>query len=339
MGRSKGQSTPLSFLALFLIIQLSANINHAAEAQVSPLTEHGQPNLQGVWFYGSGTPFDRPVELGEKKTYSEAEAMVVRQSLIDGDMAKLSDRDPNRAAPIAGARIAQEADHEMAISRINLVQIDGEYRTSQIVSPVDGRWPYRQGALDFFERLRSEGHGAFDGPETRPASERCVGPNAGPAAPMVGWFYNANMQIIQTEDYVIISGELNHDARIIPLNREQAAYDYPQWMGNSWGYWDGDTLVVETTDFRAEQSWFAFRMSGQLAATERFRLNSPNEIYYRLTLTDPEMLTEPLVLERNIVRRSPGETIYEYACHEGNYSLSSILAGARRQESDSERGR
>ena len=189
--------------------------------------------------------------------------------------------------------------------------------------------------MDVFERWQSEGHGAFDGPEIRPVSERCVGPNGGPAAPMIGWFYNANMQIVQTENYFIILAEMNHDVRIIPLNREQPSHDFPQWMGNSHGYWDGDTLVVETTDFRPEQSWFAFRMSGQLASTERFRMNSANEIYYSVTLTDPELLTEQVVVEKNIARRSPDEHIYEYACHEGNYSMPSILAGARRQESDS----
>lgn len=337
MDRSKSPLISLPCLALLLVILVPAHGSYAAEDWAIPRTEYGQPNLQGVWFYGSGTPFERPEELGGKNVYSEAEAMVVMHSLQDGDAAKLADQDPNRPAPESGVPIAQGADHEFASSRINLVRIDGEYRTSQIVSPANGRWPYRQGAMDFFERLQSQGHGDFDGPEIRPVSERCVGPNGGPAAPMIGWFYNANMQIIQTEDYFIISAEMTHDVRIISLNREQATYDFPQWMGYSRGHWEGDTLVVETTDFRPEQSWFAFRMSGQLTATERFRLSSPNEIYYSFTLTDPEILTEPVMVEKNIVRRLAGEYVYEYGCHEGNYSLPGILAGARRQELDNQR--
>jgi len=165
-------------------------------------------------------------------------------------------------------------------------------------------------------------------------SERCTGPNAGPAAPMVGWFYNANMQIIQSADYVILSAEMTHDVRIIPLDPAMPIPAYAQWMGHSTGYWEGNTLVVESKKFRPEQSWFFFRHSDQLEVIERFTLSSPDEIYYSYTITDPEILSEPVTVERNITRRALGEYVYEYACHEGNYSLPGILAGARRLEQE-----
>jgi hypothetical protein len=216
------------------------------------------------------------------------------------------------------------------------LQIDGSYRTSLIVSPENGRFPFREDGQDFFEQFLSAGNGAFDGPEVRPASERCVGPNGGPAAPMIGWFYNANMQIHQTENYVVIVAEMNHDARIIPLATKQTDYPYPQWMGFSSGRWEGETLIVETDRFRPEQSWFAFRMSDQLSVREEFTLISENEIFYRFTVTDPEIYSEPFTVEKTISRRAPGEEIFEYACHEGNYSMPSILAGARRLERDAQ---
>ena len=153
---------------------------------------------------------------------------------------------------------------------------------------------------------------------------------------MIGWFYNANMQIIQTEDYVILSAEMTHDARIIPLSRKQSTPDFAQWMGRSLGHWEGDTLVIETKKFRPEQSWFFFRHSDQMEAIERFTLVSPDEIFYSYTITDPEILNAPVTVEKNIVRRAAGEYVYEYGCHEGNYSLPGILAGARRLEMEAQ---
>ena len=121
---------------------------------------------------------------------------------------------------------------------------------------------------------------------------------------------------------------------LFPLDRESRVDAYPQWMGRSSGHWEGATLVVETSQFRPEQSWFALRMSDQLQVTERFTMVSDDELLYSYTMSDPEIYSEPVTVEKNIVRRAAGESVYEYSCHEGNYSLPSILAGARRQEAD-----
>lgn len=318
--------------ALFAIGQIAV----ASENWAMPRTGYGQPDLQGVWFYGTATPYERPLELGDQQDYTAEEARALLDSLLAADQIKNQPISGGIEIPEVGAVIAQEADHNMAISRTNLVQVNGRYRTSQVISPSNGRLPYREGWQDLFGKLLAAGHGAFDGPEIRPVSERCTGPSAGPAAPIVSWFFNANMQIVQNKNYVMLLSEMNHDARIIPLTAPEKPVNYPQWMGSSVGRWEGDTLVVETVNFRPDHSWSVFVMSGELQTIERFTLVSDDEINYHLTITDPEIYTEPVVVEKNIVRRAPGESIYEYACHEGNYSLPSILAGARRQEWDAE---
>lgn len=312
---------------------LFASVINAAESGL-PRTEFGQPNMQGIWYYGSATPMERPAELKEQQSYSQEEGLQLIARLQAASEINSAPVSKDRGAPTAGSAIAQEADHNFASFRSNLTEIDGLYRTSQIISPANGRYPYRAGYQDYVQRLIAAGHGAFDGPEIRSVSERCAGPTAGPMPPMTGWFYNANMQIVQTQDHVMIMGELTHDARIIPLVSASAETASSQWMGRSVGRWEGDTLIVETAHFRPEHSWWYLRMSEQLKVTESFELINENEILYRFTLHDPAIYTEPVTVEKNIVRRSPGEYIYEYACHEGNYSLPSILAGARRQEAD-----
>ncbi len=320
----------LHFDCVFLIYLFASNA--IAQEWEVPRTEFDQPDMQGVWYYGSATPMQRPESLGVKQSYTEAESLEVIASLAAAESEKEQALDPSREAPESGAAIAQEADHNFASIRTNLVTIDGLIRTSQIVEPDSGRFPYRDGYSDFYMSLLADGRGAFDGPEIRSVSERCVAPTGGPLPPIVGWFYNANMQIYQTRDHVVINSEMTHDARIIPLNKTSEDLPYPQWIGRSRGHWDGDTLVIETTGFRPEQSWWAFRMSEQLQVIERITLIGPDELFYRAEVEDPEIYSEPFVVEKNIVRRAPGEEIFEYSCHEGNYAMSSILAGARRQE-------
>ncbi len=321
---------------LLIAISLCSAIPATASDWQPPRTEFGHPDLQGVWFYGTSTPYERHVDLGIQQSYTQEEVETLLQSLEDAGLEKAQPLNADRTAPESGGAIAQEADHNFATLRTNPIIINGEYRTSQIVSPANGRLPFREEYKDIFREWMDQGHGPYDGPEIRPVSERCVGPNGGPMAPMIGWFYNANMQIVQTNDYVMILAEMNHDARIIPLSTESTAVFHNQWMGTSRGYWDGDTLVVETSGFRPEQSWFAFVMSDQLEVTERFTLVAENEIHYSYTFIDPKIYSEPVTVEKNITRRGAGEHVFEYACHEGNYSTPSILAGARVQELDSQ---
>ena len=216
------------------------------------------------------------------------------------------------------------------------MQVNGEHRTSLIVDPVDGRLPYRQGwqQNDFYGKWLAAGAGQFDGPEMRSPWERCffVG---GQLPPMIAWTYNANFQIVQNSDYVMIMREMAHDARIIRINGEPFPDQLYQWSGNSTGRWEGDTLVVNSKSFHPQSSHLFIRSSDKLEITERFRLISNSKISYQYTVTDPEIYSRPFTVEMTLSRKAAGETIYEYACHEGNYSLPSILAGARREEVES----
>ena len=171
--------------------------------------------------------------------------------------------------------------------------------------------------------------GNFDGPERRPLGERCLvgfGSTSGP--PMLPVLYNNHYQIVQTKDEVAIVIEMVHDTRIVRLNGKRQPSHVRPWMGDSVGRWEGDTLVVETANFRPDQ---AFRGATEdLKVTERFTRVSPTQILYRFELDDPATFTQKVKGE--IALNASKEQVYEYACHEGNYSLSNILSGARFQE-------
>lgn len=317
MGRSATE--------VFSIVLLSGLFIFSAGAQSAeertwemPRTPEGHPDMQGTWFYGSATPFERPAELGRKQSYTDQEAFAIEQAASKGDEIAASPLDL--------------ADRNFAEQRINLTRIGNEYRTSLIVDPPDGMLPYREGGMDIFDRWSAAGFGAFDGPETRPTSERCLD-TLGPMPPMIGWFYNANMQIVQSSGYVVIKGEM-HPPRIIPLAREHDPHGLRKWMGDSIGQWESDTFVVHTKNFRPEQSWGFFKLSSELEIVERYTLVSEDEIFYQYVVTDPQIYALPFTVEMSIIRRRAGERIYEYACHEANYSLRGILAGARMQELD-----
>ena len=154
-------------------------------------------------------------------------------------------------------------------------------------------------------------------------------------APLIGWKYNANMLIVQTPDYVVLAAE-THPPRIIPVGNNKKKHGLRQWMGESTGRWEEDTLIVHTNNFRASSSFFQMKSSDELQVTEWFTLKSPNEILYRYTVTDPKIYTQPFTVEMHIARRPAGDRIFEWACHEGNYSMQGILAGARTQEAEHE---
>jgi hypothetical protein len=304
----------------------------AAHAANVPRLSSGRPDMQGIWFFGSRTPYERPAELGRKRFYNADEARKVQQAARIEAAALANKGDPERGAPPKGAVIDNSAETPYESARIHLARINGEYRTSLIIEPENGQLPYRADALDIFDRWRAAGGGEFDGPEVRPPSERCVN-GVGQMPPMIGWKYNANMRIVQTPEHFVIAGEM-HSPRIIPVNTKSVRPGLRSWIGESLGRWEDDTLIVETKNFRAASSFFKLKSSASLQVTEWFNLISPNEILYRYTVTDPEIYTQPFTVEMSITRRQPGEHIYEWACHENNYSMRGILAGARRLESE-----
>lgn len=296
-----------------------------------PITEHGHPDLQGTWYFGTNTPFSRPAELGDKRAYSEEEALAVEAEMRASNLAQDAPLDPDRPAPERGGQIGFQADFNFALKRSALTRVHGEYRTSLIIDPPNGQMPRREGFKDFHDKRRERGITTYSGPEAQSAGERClVGGLAVPSMYPPPW--NANMQIVQNKDYVMMMSEMNHDARIIKLSGKRSPLDAPSWMGDSIGYWDEQTLVVHTVKFRPEQSSFLMDMSESFEMTEYFTPVSADEILYRYTVTDLEAFTAPFTVERTIRRRAPEERIFEVACHEGNYSMVGVLAGTRYQE-------
>jgi len=241
--------------------------------------------------------------------------------------------DPDRAPPEDGDTDA--GYNNFWVDRgTNAVEINGEYRTSIVVDPANGRIPFIEGFKSnaMVSKLRAmPGVEAYDGPELRPLGERCLlsfGSSSGP--PMLPVMYNNNYQIVQTDDYVMILVEMVHDARIIPLNKSHHATDLNKWMGDSVGYWDGDVLVVESRNFNDFQSYRG--SSENLIVTERFELIAQDKIKYSFTMDDAASYQRAWTGEIAMNRRPQGDRMYEYACHEGNYAFPGILGGARQIE-------
>lgn len=306
----------------------------SAQAADLPRTPDGRPNFQGLWTNETQTPLERPVELGDKRAYTPEEAdrqVAMTAARIEREAAPI---DPNRSEPEKGAPIGLEADWKFPDTTI--VTVNGEARTSLIIDPPNGRLPPppADGPGDWRSlMLARPGVGEFDGPELRTVGERCLLSVLSPAGPpMVPMSYNSNYQIVQTPDYLMIMTEMVNDVRIIRIDGEPLPAGMVRWMGDSVGHWEGDTLVVTTDKLHPQQS---FRGStGAQTTTEWFSLESPHQIHYRVTVTDPEGFSQPWTAEVPLRALPAGTQLYEYACHEGNYSIVGALAGARRQEQD-----
>ena len=315
-----------------------------ARPWTTPRTADGQPDLQGNWTNATITPIDRPQ--GAPPVYTEQQVRRMEKGYADRVERLAQPSDPNRTAPPQGGDGSTGAAGN--VGGYNNFWIDpgdrvavvnGEYRSSLIVDPPNGRPPElsdtgKARAAARAEWLRTRG-GEYDHPEFRPLAERCLmsfGSNAGP--PMLpNYFYNNNYQIVQTKDQILILVEMVHDVRVIRLNATTHPPAHVRtWMGDSIGRWEGETLVVETTNFHPLQ---AFRgASGALKVLERFRRVDADTILYTFTIDDPATWTAQWSGE--VPFRRSEEPIFEYACHEGNYALSNILSGARAQERETE---
>jgi len=341
MARSLFVYIVFSVLAAAAVAQSELRPSTAAALDTNaawtlPRTEHGHPDLQGIWLFGSRTPLQRPANLGMKQTYTEQEVIELERNMHARNLRQDLPLDGNRSAPERGARIGQEADDAFLahFREPKLVKVEGEYRTSVIVDPPDGRLPKKEGFRDFTERRRAAELGDTDGPEGQPLSGRCL--MFGAAVPsLTPIMMNPNLQIVQNQNYIMIMTEMINDARIIRLDSEHFEHDIPAWMGDSIGHWEGDTLVVQTKNVRPEQSSArAIVLSEDFELTERYTIVSEDEIHYAFTIVDNQAYTQAVTGERTLTRNPPEQRIYEFACHEGNYSLSGILAGARRLEAE-----
>jgi len=320
---------PFVIAALASVLTMTAHSGESSTRYRVPRLADGTPDLQGVWTNQTATPMERATELGERRAFTDAEAAAIGKAAVDAVEADARPSDPNKkieaasSLPPIGNYNLFWTDRGMSVA-----VIDGEARTSMIIEPSNGRIPpLTRAALD---RMKSTRIGrSNDGPEGRQLGERCLlsfGYASGP--PMLPVMYNSYYQIVQSPGYVVILVEMVHDARIIRMDDEHMPGSIRKWMGDSIGHWEGDTLVVETRNFRPEQN---FRGSSEQAViTERFTRVAADQIVYRFTIDDPGTFTAKITGELPFAPANGN--IYEYACHEGNYALPGILSGAREEE-------
>jgi hypothetical protein len=281
---------------------------NAATTFKVPRTSWGHPDLQGVWDQTTGTPLERPAELKGRKFLTDQEA-------LQREQARFSQFDqPGRAGGTGDYGSVWREGSKNALNR-----------TSLIVDPDDGRVPpLTPGAKNAAEarsrarQARGEADSWFD----RSLWERCITRGT----PRIPNNYNSNWHILQTPDHVMIVQEMIHETRIIPLDRRpRLGGNVRQWLGDSRGRWEGDTLVVETTNFNDEAEFRGFSLRNA-RLTERFRRTAQDEIDYDFTIDDSSTYTRPWTVSLPMTR---GTQYFEYACHEGNYGLRNILSGAR----------
>ncbi len=338
----------------------------ASSAKSLPRTADGHPDLQGTYDVATMTPLERPAGLGSRLVLTEEEAAALekyeQERQVKNDAPLKGDRE---APPVGGETTTPKSFLEVlerfgggAVGGYNnfwlaggtqIMTIDGEKRSSIVVDPPDGKVPpmkpdaqKRNAALlaaaaspDAAEGAGTGPAGAYDDPERRPLAERCLlgfGSTSGPPT-LPNYFYNNLKQIVQTPTTIMILNEMVHDARVVRMNAEHLPPNIRKWMGDSVGRWDGDTLVVDTTNFTAKTQ---FRGSTEnLHVVERFSRVDAKTLRYRFTVEDPGTWDRPWTGEYPWV--ASDERLYEYACHEANYALENVLRGARARDAEDAR--
>jgi hypothetical protein len=313
------------------VLALSAFASgQASKSKTIPRTPDGHPDLQGVWTNATITPMVRPANFANKPTISEAEA----KDFAKAAAAELQSNDGASDSP--GLRAAGSGGtggyNVLFIDRgSQLARVDGQYRTSLIIDPPEGKMPAytKEANQRLAQMMRS--FMSYNTVKDRPVSERClVGFSSTSGPPMMPVLYNNNYEIVQTPDAVMILVEMDHDVRTIRMNSTHVAATIRKWLGDSIGKWEGDTLVVDTTNFN-DQTMFQ-GASPNLHVIERFQRMDADTILYKVTIDDPSTFAKQWTMEFPFVAtRGP---VYEYACHEGNYALTDILGGARKADAD-----
>lgn len=317
--------------ALILTTQLPGQSPKPAEAAKGgkmARTPDGHPDLQGTWTNATLTPMERPAVFKDKPTATDAEA----KAFEDRDLS-VNDIDKPDAPLLAAAGSGSGATAVGGYNNLfmdrgsQLARVDGVKRTSLIIDPSDGRVP----AILPEARTRNAGmfRNSFNGVKDRPLAERClVGFSSTSGPPMMPVLYNNTYQIVQTPDVVMILVEMNHDVRFVRMNGSHPPAGIHQWLGDSIGHWESDTLVVDTTNFN-DQTRFR-GSSDKLHVIERFTRVNEGTILYKATIDDPSTFAKMWTMEFPFV--SAAGPVYEYACHEGNYAMTDILGGARKSE-------
>ena len=336
-----------SLVVACVLITIGVVVPAAASAQSAessaPLrTAWGAPNLQGVWDFRSITPMERPEEFADKAFLTEEEVANLEQETLARNDSLL-----NRPAQRTAITESVDRGEEGAPGFYNNFWLDrgttavDTRRTSLVVDPPDGRVPPLTAVAASTQTAASEARRGVANHEptfggwvedlgANGLQLRCItGFNSGP--PMTPGGYNNNVQLFQTPDHVVLLNEMNHNTRVIPLDgREHIGL--AQWAGDSRGRWEGDTLVVETANFLRETSFLAGQTGHELYLVERFTRVSPEILMYEATVNDSSVWTRPWTYE--VPMQLNAQPLFEYACHEGNYGLYNILAGARVAEAE-----
>ncbi len=340
-------------LAVLILLVTASVMTAPAAAQTGselPRLADGRPDLQGVWDFRTLTPLERPEERAGQPRLTPEEAAAIE--IAEAQRASEADRVPavrTESLPAGGSFVSYNDFWNDRGARV----VD-DRRTSLIVDPPDGRLPSpRPGARQQLAVAGDDGAARSDhpvrflvggiglnGPEDRGLAERCLlgfntGPPIVPVAPRGR--YNQNVQLLQTSDHVVVFTEMVHEARIVPLDgRDPLPDGIRQWMGSSRGRWEGDTLVVETTNFSDQTASFvpftrlAIGTGRTRQLTERFRLVDADTLLYEFTIDDPASFTRPFTAAIPMKRATA--PLFEYACHEGNYGMRNMLSGARVEE-------
>ncbi len=291
-----------------------------------PHTPDGHPDLQGTWSYATMTPLERPRELAAKEYFTEKEAADYEKDL-------LSRNNRDRRDGGAGADLDRAYNDAWYDSGAHIVKTR---RTSLVIDPPDGRIPALTPEAQKRETARAaerrkKGPQPADSWEDRSLSERCLTRGA----PKLPSAYNNNVRIVQTPGFVAMYQEMIHEARVIPLDgRPHLEKNVRQWLGDSRGHWEGDTLVVDTTNYPDTTIYNASNCcmgsDANLHVIERFRRLDADTIDYQFTVDDPTAYTKPWTV--SIPMSKSEDPLYEYACHEGNYGMTGLLSGARALE-------
>ena len=306
------------------------------DAPEPPRTPWGQPDLQGIWDFRTITPLQRPEDRGDQEFLTEEEAASLEQAAVDRAL-RLWEAEARRTE--AGGNVGGYNNFWMDQGTKPIET----RRTSLIVDPQNGRLP----ELSAVGQQRTDARRAYlaehpaDSYIDRNTSDRCiVGFNAGP--PITPLAYNQNMQLFQTPDLVVIYTEMVHTPRMVPLDGRPALdADIRLWSGDSRGRWEGDTLVIETANFNDQRQWIPLGAAGagmgttaDMTLVERIRRVDGDTLEYTFTVTDPETWSSPWTA--SIPMQRTDAPLFEYACHEGNYSMVGILAGERMEEAAAE---
>jgi hypothetical protein len=310
-----------------------AAANAPAKAWTAPRAADGHPDISGVWSHNAATPFERPKELEGREFLTEQEVANLKRNaaeLFNGN----TDAAFGDSVFLAALRKTDNFKSTDTTGNYNhfwLVDRDFDNRTSLVSDPKDGRLPaltpqaqQQQTAAAEHTRLHP-----YDGPEDIALSLRCVTGSV----PMLGAGYNNYYQIVQHPNYVAINMEMRHDTRMIPIGSQpHVASGVQQWLGDPRGHWDGDTLIVETTNFKSHDLGAGVRVAvgNKARLTEKFTRVGPNSLRYEVTINDPETYTKPWTAVMFL--KQSKDQVYEYACHEGNEAMSGTLGGERVKE-------